>query len=162
MIHTQLIETLRTDAKLFHSTIHGFTHWQTVANNGLYLAQFTGADTEVVKHFAYFHDCMRIDEYEDLEHGPRAAAFLKSIQHRIPLDDGQFQLLLRACSGHTFARDTDCSTLGTCWDADRLDLGRVGITPDSRYLFTTPAKEIADGGDYHVLLNAGSIDQGDV
>ena len=28
----------------------------------------------------------------------------------------------------------------TCWDPDRLDLGRVGITPNPRYLCTDAAK----------------------
>ena len=28
----------------------------------------------------------------------------------------------------------------TCWDADRLDLGRVGIRPDPRRLFTAAAR----------------------
>ena len=27
-------------------------------------------------------------------------------------------------------------TIGTCWDADRLDLWRVGITPHARFLRT--------------------------
>ena len=28
----------------------------------------------------------------------------------------------------------------TCWDADRLDLGRVGIYPDAQFLCTNTAK----------------------
>jgi uncharacterized protein len=32
-------------------------------------------------------------------------------------------------------------TVQTCWDADRLDLGRVGTTPDPRYLCTAAAKQ---------------------
>ena len=79
---------------------------------------------------------------------PRAAENLKSIRHLVPLDDVQFQLLLRACSGHTHANKCDCPTLASCWDADRLDLGRVGITPHSHYLFTAEAIRIADSGDY--------------
>ena len=31
----------------------------------------------------------------------------------------------------------------TCWDADRLDLGRVGIVPNPRYLCTPAAKSPA-------------------
>ncbi len=34
-------------------------------------------------------------------------------------------------------------TVLTCWDADRLDLGRVGIRPNARYLCTEPAKDPA-------------------
>jgi hypothetical protein len=32
-------------------------------------------------------------------------------------------------------------TVQTCWDADWLDLGRVGIMPDPRYLCTIAAKQ---------------------
>ena len=31
-------------------------------------------------------------------------------------------------------------TVQTCWDADRLDLGRVGIRPDPRRLCTAAAR----------------------
>ncbi len=34
-------------------------------------------------------------------------------------------------------------TVQTCWDADRLDLGRVGITPNPRWLCTACAKDPA-------------------
>ena len=43
----------------------------------------------------------------------------------------------------------------TCWDADRLDLGRVGIIPDSKYLFNAEAKRIADHGDRKALYEFG-------
>ena len=32
-------------------------------------------------------------------------------------------------------------TIQTCWDADRLDLGRIGITPKSHYLGSSLAKD---------------------
>ena len=151
MIATQLLEHLEASSLLFRSPIHGLRHWHTVARNGLYLASFSGADVEVVRHFAYFHDCMRENESYDPGHGPRAAGFLKSIRPEIALDDNQFRLLIQACSGHTHAKRSLCPTLGTCWDADRLDLGRVGIKPDSRYLFTDRAKEVADSEDFEPL-----------
>jgi uncharacterized protein len=151
MIDERLLAVLEGSARLFDSPIHGFKHWHRVARNGVYLAQYTGADVGVVKHFAYFHDCMRDNEHIDPEHGPRAALFLNSIRTDIPLADDQFELLRRACSGHTHGTKTDCPTLGTCWDADRLDLGRVGVTPDSQYLFTARAKEIADFDEFQVL-----------
>jgi uncharacterized protein len=151
VIGAELLRLLELEALLFHSPIHGLKHWRTVARNGLYLAQHSGADLEVVKHFAFFHDSKRENEHRDPEHGPRAALFLNGIRNLLPLDDLQFQMLKRACSGHTHGTQTDCATLGTCWDADRLDLGRVGIRPDSQYLFTVRAKEIADTDDYGAL-----------
>jgi uncharacterized protein len=34
----------------------------------------------------------------------------------------------------------DDVTVMTCWDADRLDLGRVGMVPEAQYLCTDAAK----------------------
>ena len=42
-----------------------------------------------------------------------------------------FQMRLHS-DGHTEAEPA----LRACWDADRLDLSRVGITPEPRYLCT--------------------------
>jgi uncharacterized protein len=33
--------------------------------------------------------------------------------------------------------------IGACWDADRLDLTRVGIIPDPDMMSTEPGKELA-------------------
>lgn len=151
MIDRHLLTHLESTSRMFRSRIHGIRHWHTVARNGLYLAQHTGADPDVVMHFAYFHDSKRKNEGYDPKHGPRAAAFLKTIRDQVALEDDQFRQLTQACSGHTHARKAVCPTLGTCWDADRLDLGRVGITPHSKYLFTDPAREIADSLDYSAL-----------
>jgi uncharacterized protein len=52
------------------------------------------------------------------------------------------ELLVRACSGHTggtIEDDQDITVL-TCWDADRLDLGRVGKTIDPNRLCTAAAR----------------------
>jgi uncharacterized protein len=69
MINPNLLALLKQDALLFNSPVHGLYHWQTVERNGLYLANFTGADVKVVSYFAYFHDCMRENEHDDPKHG---------------------------------------------------------------------------------------------
>jgi uncharacterized protein len=56
------------------------------------------------------------------------------------LPDQEFRLLHRACAGHTHERTHPNVTIQTCWDADRLDLGRVGITPHPSRLCTDAAK----------------------
>ena len=56
------------------------------------------------------------------------------------LPDPGFRLLHRACAGHTHERTHPDMTIETCWDADRLDLGRVGITPHPSHLCTEAAK----------------------
>ena len=142
MVDQETVHFLETESEFFYSEIHGYTHWKTVERNGLYLAQFTGADRQVVSYFAHFHDCMRENENVDPEHGPRATRFLKLNRIRIRLDDDQFCKLCVACSGHTHGRKAKCPTVATCWDADRLDIGRVGIVRDPTYFFSQEAIDI--------------------
>ena len=153
-INAELLELLRNDSLLFDSPIHGVHHWRTVERNGLYLSQFTGADPLVVSYFAYFHDCMRENEGSDSKHGPRGARYAERNREILGLSDAQFEILHRACSGHTYGRNSVCETISTCWDADRLDLGRVGISPRSNYLFSREAKRIADDCDFGVLIGS--------
>lgn len=120
---------------------HGIGHWARVLENGVRLAEETGANVEVVSLFAVLHDSRRIDEFTDPEHGPRAAEFATELRGNVfDLDDHEFRLLFRACEGHTHERDHPDVTIQTCWDSDRLDLGRVGITPHPNRLCTDVAK----------------------
>ena len=120
---------------------HGVAHWARVLENGLRLAEETGADLEVVRLFAVLHDSRRVNEATDPEHGPRAAEFALSLRGRLfDLPDHEFRLLHRACAGHTHERTHPDVTIQTCWDADRLDLGRVGITPHPSRLCTEAAR----------------------
>jgi uncharacterized protein len=54
---------------------HGIAHWSRVLENGLRLAEETGANIEVVQLSAILHDSERVNEGGDPDHGPRAAAF---------------------------------------------------------------------------------------
>jgi hypothetical protein len=51
--------------------------------------------------------------------------------------------LFRACCNHTDGTLSADSTIATCWDADRLDLGRVGIVPDPAFMSTMTGRELA-------------------
>jgi hypothetical protein len=53
---------------------------------------------------------------------------------------GEFGRLQLACAGHTNEQMHPDITVQTCWDADRLDLGRVGIMPEPTRLCTAAAK----------------------
>lgn len=142
MINSEIIEFLKSTSPFFTSSTNGLYHWRTVERNGLYLSDFTGADKSVVSYFSYFHDSMRVNEGVDPRHGPRATALLKKNRSLIKLNDDQFKILCSACSGHTYGRRTKCPTLATCWDADRLDIIRVGIVRDPKYFFSDEAKRI--------------------
>ena len=76
------------------------------------------------------------------QHGPRAAEYAAWARKRglFELDDAAFELLKIACIGHSDGHTQADVSVQVCWDADRLDLGRVGIYPDSRRLCTGPTK----------------------
>ena len=151
MIDPRVLNAIEHDSPLFGSEIHGLYHWRTVERNGLYLSQYVDCDTQVVSCFAYLHDCMRLNEGSDPEHGLRAAAYAAQHQAALGLSDAQFQVLAQACSTHTSGQFTDDPTVGICWDADRLDLVRVGITPEAQYLMSEEARRIAETGDFIAL-----------
>jgi uncharacterized protein len=137
----QLLRAILEDYALPLRGDHGVAHWARVLENGLRLAEETGADVEVVRLFAVLHDARRLNEGHDPDHGPRAAAFAGTLRGRlIHLPEPRFRLLHRACHGHTHERTHPDATIRTCWDADRLDLGRVGVTPHPALLCTDAAR----------------------
>jgi uncharacterized protein len=122
---------------------HGVVHWARVLVNGLRIAEANGADPEVVTLFALFHDSRRVNEDHDPGHGLRGAQLARSLRgDLVHLDDGRFELLCEACRLHTDGLTSGDRTLLACWDADRLDLGRVGITPDPDRLGTKAARKL--------------------
>jgi uncharacterized protein len=120
---------------------HGIAHWARVRANGLMLATETGANPHVVELFAFFHDSRRVNEHVDDGHGARGAALARRLKGRFfDATDEEMDLLQYACDHHSDGMTQGDATVLTCWDADRLDLGRVGITPRSKYLCTDMAK----------------------
>lgn len=122
---------------------HGIAHWARVRAAGLFLARRTGADPRVVELFALLHDACRRNDAHDPEHGPRAARLAEGWNggEHFELEPARLALLTEAIDGHTEGRIHSDPTIQCCWDADRLDLGRVGIVPDPRRLGTAPAKD---------------------
>jgi uncharacterized protein len=129
----RLAERVEKQAYLRHSRVHGEHHWRKVAWTGLELAQQTsGADPELVFLFALLHDCKRLNEWGDKDHGKRAADWAKQLT--LGLDKRRMGTLQEALVWHDDGYvDTD-PTIGCCWDADRLQLRRVGTEPDLKLL----------------------------
>jgi uncharacterized protein len=143
MISEQLMDRIRHGFALSLSGIHGEAHWQRVLENGLRLLDSTAADSEVVELFAYLHDSQRQDDGWDREHGHRAAEFVTSLQGSLlVLPQPKLQQLAYACAYHSDGLTEADITVQTCWDADRLDLGRINIKPEPRYLCTAAAKDV--------------------
>jgi uncharacterized protein len=113
---------------------HGVRHWVRVRRNGYIIARYVpGIDLAVVDWFAVLHDAWRKDEYDDPEHGWRAMTCVRKLHQddgRLGLSGEQFSQLLDAIELHSqWTPKPRTITIAACWNADRLDLGRVGITP---------------------------------
>lgn len=141
-ISQELVGIIRAQYALPWHGVHGWPHWVRVRENGLRLAEVTGARPDVVELFAMLHDSRRRNEGRDPHHGRRASLFALGLAgSAFELEPGDLQLLLEACEGHTGHRTAGDVTVLTCWDADRLDLGRVGIRPSPERLCTAAARE---------------------
>ena len=115
--------------------VHGPSHWARVLHHGLTIGSEVGANLLVIELFAFLHDSQRINEYEDHLHGKRAAEYAESMNHRFfQLSSSELDMLMTAIRFHSEGNVETCPTIQTCWDADRLDLGRVGIKPHAKYL----------------------------
>jgi uncharacterized protein len=131
---------------------HGPSHWKRVEQNGLYLAQFSSARVDVIRLFAVFHDSRRENELDDPGHGVRGAKLAGTLREVLfQIDDVGFDLLTEACSIHTKGPLNAEPTIGSCLDADRLDLPRVGIRPKPEFMSTSAGRELARTGNLAVL-----------
>ncbi len=141
LLNPGLIQTILVEYPLPWFGVHGISHWARVLENGLRLAAETGANVRVVQYFAVFHDSRRLNEQIDPGHGQRGGDFARSLRGvEVNLSDSEFDLLYLACRDHTDGHTNGDITVRTCWDADRLDIGRVGFTVLRRYLGTEAAK----------------------
>lgn len=130
----------------FHHGVHGVPHWSRVWFHGRYLAQAVDVDPAVLAWFAYLHDSQRHNDNRDPQHGTRAADFAVHLRHErviTELDDADFERLCEAMRLHSDGRTEGDAAIRACWDADRLDLWRVGIKPEPRYLCTARARRHA-------------------
>ena len=144
MVSGDLLAAIRDGFALSLDGLHGEAHWQRVCGNGLHLAQRTGADVEIVELFAYLHDSKRQNDGWDQEHGHRAAEFVVSLHDSVlKLPPRKLESLIYACSYHSDGLTEADVTVQTCWDADRLDLGRIGVEPDPQRLCTPAAQDQA-------------------
>lgn len=141
------------------SDIHDISHWKRVAVNGKLLCEcferrtpwFTRKFKEkpnlrVITLFAFLHDSHRVDDGCDMEHGPRAAKAISEIRNTLLsyLSDKEFWQLQEAIKYHTSATSHPDVTVATCFDADRLDLVRIGIQPNPQYMATPCGKYLAE------------------
>jgi uncharacterized protein len=112
-----LLAHIRRNFALDWRGIHGAPHWGRVLDNGLRLAELTGARVEVVELFAFLHDARRLDDGTDPAHGHRAADLALQRQGRtFEIENSSLDLLVAACRGHSDGMteaDATCRPAGT-------------------------------------------------
>ena len=137
----QLVRVVREQFRLEWRGMHGVAHWARVRLNGLTMARANGARLDVVELFALLHDSQRRHDGLDRKHGARGAEFALQLDSELlRLDRPGLEMLTYAVRHHSDGLTEADVTVQTCWDADRLDLGRVGIVPRPDKLCTEQAR----------------------
>lgn len=153
------LDSLVHKAKIDFNGVHGFAHWRAVYRNGLTL--MPSIDKYVLFYFSVFHDFFRENDMADTAHGKNALYAIPSIEPTIRMSSkdrgkvkSQIEILSFALEHHDDTPEDyaaiknplkDSQTVQILLDADRLDLGRVGIVPLSEYLLSEQARKYNDG-----------------
>ena len=146
---------MRERGSALRSSLHGELHWQRVAHSGIELAWLSGGDPLVALCFGLLHDAMRESDGFDPGHGSRAAALARELAADGLLAGLPLDALVEACELHADGLVTDDPVIGACWDADRLDLWRVGKAVDPTLLSTDDAKRRARIDGARALARSG-------
>ncbi len=141
-----ILEELFEHATGKASAVHGPEHWQRVCAAGLTLCERDErADPLLVFLFALFHDAMREHDSVDPDHAQRGAELARRLlEGRISAD--RLEVLETACALHDAGCTSTHPTIAACWDADRLNLWRVGVEPDPDLLSTEAAPALIQRG----------------
>ncbi len=138
-----LLATIHQQFRVDWHGIHGIRHWSRVLHHTRTVGALRGADLLLVELFSFLHDSCRHDELRDPQHGARGADFARSLNTRFfDLSAARLDRLCQAIRWHSDGQMSADATIQTCWDADRLDLGRVGIYPDTRLVSREAATRI--------------------
>ena len=143
IVHKAL-RVVRPQFRLDHANgIHGVPHWSRVWFHGRALAAFVDVNPQVLAWFAFLHDSQRRNDGHDPQHGHRAADFAVRLRHEGVIDElagREFEHLCEAMRLHSDGHTAGEPAIVACWDADRLDLARVGIRPHPGRLCTAHAR----------------------
>lgn len=146
--HADAIESIRTHVTNASEASdelldHGPGHWNRAMLHAAAVSRALGISPLVPSVFALVHDSQRMHDGDDPEHGPRAARFVRENRQALFgfLDATEIDLLCQACVDHSDGVTHGPAHVQACFDADRLDLGRVNICPSPRYLCTDYARQ---------------------
>lgn len=101
-------------------------------------------DNTIGHYFALLHDVARKNEEKDIGHGQRAVELLSAYggHEWLQITAQAYEELCYAITHHSNGLTEGTLTQQACWDADRLDLWRVGIMPNPGRLITEAAKDL--------------------
>ncbi len=154
MFTASLVESIRQEFQLDWNGMHGMPHWMRVKDIGFRLCDINGADKQIIELFAILHDSQRRSEHLDVGHGARAADFAERLRStHFCLSDEDFEKLATACIFHSDGSVSQDVTIGTCWDADRLDLLRYDEAPRPEFLSTGAAQTLVHSNWLHDLYS---------
>ena len=144
-----LLDVIVGQLKINKEGIHGTSHWARVRHHGLTVRKERDADLLVIELFAVLHDSQRENEWRDPLHGTRAADFAVSLNSvYYDLNSSQLDKLCYAMTLHSDGHVHADATIQSCWDADRLDLGRADIYASEKFLSTEATKHIASAYEW--------------
>jgi uncharacterized protein len=149
----------------FPSHLHGPAHWARVQRFGALLAEREGLSVEarrVVDLFAWTHDLAREDDWGGNAHALAGAEYLDEIVPvvfpgadaaevevvRIAIRHHSDGLTARQAleaglfSGLPWPSELAASAVGVAWDADRLDLLRLRVSPRPELMSTTSWRDV--------------------
>ena len=96
---------------------------------------------------------MRVNEHIDNGHGYRGGRYAMLNKELLGLSEEDLRILYRACAGHTGGVNPSCDTIACCWDADRLDIRRVGADLKLKFFNTEEARRMVKKQDYSAIDN---------
>jgi uncharacterized protein len=150
----------------YPSRIHGPAHWARVRRFGALLAEtedLPPAARRCVEVFAQIHDLAREDDGGGNQHAVDGASYMDEVISAVfagRLTQDQVETVRRAIRYHSdgmvaqqanedglfegleWPRDLLVRTVGCCWDADRVDLLRVGIHPAPEFMSTSGWRDV--------------------
>lgn len=124
---------------------HDRRHWLNVSRTGASIAIAEGISPNVPLLFGIYHDCRRVNDGDDPDHGIRASDLVREhhIKGWLNLSEDEVWNLRMACKWHSDGQTSEIPVIGVCWDADRLDLPRVGWQTDEKFMSTETGKHLA-------------------
>lgn len=137
-----LIEVIESFYLQLFNGVHGIDHWTRVLQNGIILCDKNpNLNKNIIIAFSFFHDVGRTREDDEPIHGYNGGRRLLKYKYKINLTKEEIDKCYEACVDHTHTRHHKDPQIAACWDADRLDLYRVGVMPDVDYLNLEESKE---------------------